>query len=98
MPAGAQAPFQRVDLEPDAVKHRARGRKTGSALRGSLDARRTDVGGSLEGDFDPQPSPDGSELAFWSNRPGRRLFVSDADGSHQRRMRLPVDAPGTRMR
>jgi hypothetical protein len=31
-------------------------------------------------------------LAFWSNRPGGRLLVSDADGSHQRGMRLPVDA------
>src|SRR5947207_2345579 len=58
----------------------------------TLDNRRRDVGGTLEGDSDPQPSPDGSELAFWSNRPGGGLVVSDADGSHQRRTRLPVDA------
>ncbi|MGZ4407721.1 MAG: TolB family protein, partial [Gaiellaceae bacterium] len=54
----------------------------------TLDGGRTDVGGSLEGDSRPQPSPDGSRLAFWSGRPGGGLLVSDADGSHPRRMSL----------
>jgi Tol biopolymer transport system component len=58
--------------------------------RVTLDGRRLDVGGSLEGDWGPQPSPDGSRLAFWSNRPGGGLLVSDADGSHPVRMQLPL--------
>ena len=52
---------------------------------GSAETNLTNRSGSSEGQ--PVWSPDGSELAFWSDRDGNvELYVMKADGTGQRRL------------
>jgi TolB protein len=54
----------------------------------SLDGRRTDVSNTAGSDSSPQPSPDGSKFAFWTDG---QLVVANADGSDPRQIPLSDD-------